>query len=153
LNDVSFFAKGSGPLESRIAIPAVISRVKNEVTNGCSSCILELAQGNAENINLGLISEAVKLKDPYITGVMWDISKELSLAVSNICALLDLELILLGGELMDVGYDFLGPINTIANRLTPLGTKVAYSSLGHNAVIYGTFAIALEYISRKILEL
>ena len=84
---------------------------------------------------------------------MEQIRDELGVALANISTLFDLELIILGGKLTDIGYNFLDSLNEIISKLTPLNTRLIYSSLNQNAVIYGSFAAALEYVNNNILRI
>ena len=151
--DINFDNSHMGPLESKVAIPGIINKVKKDLSSGVNSLIMRLVQGDAEHIDIKIIEEAIKQEDPYIMGEMARIRDELGIRLANISTLLDLEVIILGGKIIDLGYNFLDPLNEIISKLTPMKTRLIYSSLDQNAVLYGAFAMALEYIYHNILNL
>lgn len=150
--DVAFDHQNFGPLESRVGLPGLIRKIREDLRAGCDSRIRDLAQGDPERVDLRVIKAAVSLEDPYILGEMVRIQNQLAVIMANIGILLDLELVLLGGQLTSLGYDFLKPLNEMVGKLVPLGTKVVYSSL-EQPVLYGAFAAALEYVQSNILSL
>lgn len=152
-NDLNLNNQYVGPLESRIAIPGLIERIKRLVSQGKASKITELAHGDTDQIDVKAIEDAIRLKDPLIIQEMEEIATELGIVLANIGILLDLELIILGGKLFNMGYDFLKPLNEIMGKITPVHTRVIYSSLEQNAIIYGAFSTALEYIYNNILKI
>lgn len=153
MKDIHYNNKNFGPLESRISILALIKRAKKDMKNGEYSKIIELVEGNIEKIDFEIIEKAIEKKDTYILQVMEEITNELAIVLSNISVLLDLELIIIGGKLMDLPYDFVTPLHEITNRLAPLGMKIKYSSLEQKVVIYGAFAVSLEYVLNNILNM
>ncbi|MGE5582881.1 MAG: ROK family protein [Bacillota bacterium] len=152
IEDLKHENKAVGPLESRIGLPSLVERVKQAVRSRENSIITELTAGDADKVNVRMIEKAIRLKDPYIMKEMAGITFELGMALANISILLDLESIILGGKLVDLGYDFLTPLNAITQKVTPFNTKVFYSALDQNAIIYGAFTIALEHIQENILK-
>lgn len=154
IEDLNLDNKNIGPLESRIAIPGIIANVKKSLSEGELSLeIARLVDGDIEKIDLKVIETAIKLRDPYIIKEMERITRELGIILANISILLDLELVILGGKLIDLGYNFLDPLSEITGKLIPLNTKVIYSSLDQKAVIYGAFAAALENVYNNILSI
>ena len=151
--DMDFDHPHYGPLESRVALPGIINKVKKDLSSGVASQILQLVQGDINKIDIKTIETAIKLKDPYILSEMEQIRDELGVALANISTLFDMEIIILGGKLTDLGYNFLDSLNEIISKLTPLNTRLIYSSLNQNAVIYGAFAAALEYVNNNILRI
>ena len=150
--DLEFNHESFGPLESRVGLPGLLDKVQNDLRAGCASRINDLIQGDPERVDLRVIKAAVSLEDPYILGEMERIQHQLGITLTNIGILLDLELLILGGQLTRLGYDFLKPLNEMAGKLAPLGVKVAYSSL-EQPVLYGAFAAGLEYVQGNILNL
>ena len=151
--DMDFDHPHYGPLESRVALPGIINKVKKDLNAGAVSQILQLVQGDINKIDIKTIETAIKLKDAYILKEMEQVRDELGVALANIITLFDLEVIILGGKLTDIGYNFLDFLNEIIAKLTPLNTRLIYSSLNRNAVIYGAFAAALEYVNNNILRI
>lgn len=152
IEDAHYDHKKVGPLESRIAIPAIIEKVKQGIINGNASQITELVAGDLNKINVKILEKAIELRDPLVIGEMERVVNLLGVVLANISVLLDLDLIILGGKLIDLGYDFLGPLNEIVGKIVPFNIKVRYSALDQNAIIYGAFTIALEHVHQNILK-
>jgi Transcriptional regulator/sugar kinase len=141
-----------GPLESRIGIPAIVENIKKAVGQGRSSVITDLVGGDTTRINVKVVEKAIQRKEPLVMEEMERIVNILGVVLSNISILLDLDLIILGGKLMDLGYDFVTPLNEIITKITPFETRVRSSALNQNAIIYGAFTIALEHVYKNILK-
>jgi len=150
--DAQFNHQSVGPLESRIGIPAIIENIKNAVGQGRSSLISELAGGDMKRMNTKILAKAIQHKDPLVIEEMEKIVTTLGVVLSNIIILLDLDLVVLGGKLMDLGYDFMGPLNEIVAKIVPFKVQVRSSALEQSAIIYGAFNIALDYVYKNILK-
>jgi predicted NBD/HSP70 family sugar kinase len=150
--DAQYNHQSVGPLESRVGIPAIIESIKKGVCEGRSSFISDLIGGDVNRINSKVIEKAIQCKDPFVMAEMEQIVHTLGVVLSNIIILLDLDLIVLGGKLMDLGYDFITPLNQIVSRIVPFEVQVRSSALEQNAIIYGAFTIALDYIYKNILK-
>lgn len=152
IEDAQHDHKSVGPLESRIGIPAIVERIKKAVGQGKSSLVNDLAGGDIQCINIKTIGNAIRLGDPLVMEEMQRVVNTLGVVLSNICILLDLDLIVLGGKLMDLGYDFISPLNQIVSQIAPFETRVSRSALDQNAIIYGAFTVALDLIHKNILN-
>ncbi len=152
ITDAQHNHQSVGPFESRVGIPAIIENIKKAVQGGRSSQITDFVGSDISRINIKIIKKAIQYKDPLVIEEMEQIVNTLGVILSNIIILLDLDLIVLGGKLMDLGYDFITPLNKIVSRIVPFDVRVRSSALEQNAIIYGAFTIALDYIHKNILK-
>jgi len=94
------------------------------------------------------ISEAFRRGDPYIREIIWDVSKDLSKALSIIAGVLNVQHIVIAGDLSAFGEDFLKSVteNMKANVLPAImkDTKVTASSMGNEIVMHGAAAMILQ---------
>lgn len=153
IDDVNYNHQSVGPLESRVGIPAIIENIKNGVRLGRSTLVYDLVQGDLNCINSKIIFKAVQCKDPFVMEEMEKVVNILGVVLSNIIILLDLDLIVLGGKLMDLGYDFVAPLDQIVSKIVPFPVRVRSSALEQKAIIYGAFTIALDSIYSNILKM
>lgn len=153
IDDVNYNHQSVGPLESRVGIPAIIENIKNGVRHGRSPLIYDLVHGDLTRINSKIIFKAVQCKDPFVMEEMEKVVNVLGVVLSNIIILLDLDLIVLGGKLMDLGYDFITPLDEIVFKIVPFPVRVKSSALEQKAIIYGAFTIALDSIYSNILKM
>ncbi|HHU62746.1 MAG TPA: ROK family transcriptional regulator [Clostridiales bacterium] len=141
-----------GPLESRLAVPAIIKRIKDGIAKGCRSKALELAGGNIQGINLGIVRKAAMMGDGYVLNIIHDSARMLGWVIANINVVLDVDLVIIGGRVIELGQHFIRPLRQTIDRLSPLSISVVYASLGSKAVVYGGFALGLDYVFNHILD-
>lgn len=142
-----------GPLESKIAIPAIVQRIRSDVKKGQETYIQSLTDENPDKINFDVFKKAILRGDPYSMKILQEITDYLGLVIANICILLDLDRIIFGGGITSLGDDFLDPLKDKVDRLTPLPVDLVFSQLGNRSGVYGCFAVALEYVFAHIFDI
>lgn len=85
------------------------------------------------------LAEAAKHKDQVAAGILADLAAHLSLAVANLAAALDPELIVLDGELFDLVTD---RIREVVELAIPWPVRIERSALGNDAVLLGAISMA-----------
>ena len=73
-------------------------------------------------------------------------------AVASIAAVIDPELVILGGGIGDSADLLLGPLRQALDRMTPLVPELAASELGANAVLEGALASGVGTARRLVFE-
>lgn len=75
----------------------------------------------------------------------------LGTAIATVCAIIDPELVVLGGG---IGSNplLLRPVRGAAAALLPIAARVETSSLGHKAALHGAIAVALQAIRAQLLS-
>ena len=76
----------------------------------------------------------------------------LALAIAAITAVLDPELIVLGGGIGQRGELLLPPLERRLQQLTPLRPRVVVSKLGDDCVLLGSIATALEIAHNLVFQ-
>ncbi|GAA2054505.1 ROK family protein [Catenulispora yoronensis] len=79
-------------------------------------------------------------------------AERLALAVAAISAVIDPELVVLGGGIGDSADLLLEPLRTALHRMTPLVPELAASELGANAVLQGALASGVGTVRRLVFE-
>ncbi|NUP47690.1 MAG: ROK family transcriptional regulator [Catenulispora sp.] len=79
-------------------------------------------------------------------------AERLAHAVAAISAVIDPELVVLGGGIGDSADLLLGPLRTALDRMTPLVPELAASELGANAVLEGALASGVGTVRRLVFE-
>jgi predicted NBD/HSP70 family sugar kinase len=90
------------------------------------------------------ILEAARRGDPTAQRVVQEEGERIGLAVAALVAVLDPELVILGGAIGRVGDLFLGPVARAAAELVPFPIRVRVSELGDEAVVLGAVWTALR---------
>ncbi|MEN1761109.1 ROK family protein, partial [Anoxynatronum sibiricum] len=96
------------------------------------------------------VRKAIKEEDAELVSIMHDVVEKLGFTLANICVLLDIEQIIIGGRVVDIGYDIKGHLEGMLESTVPVQTKIAYASLNNDEVIYGGFALAVDSLLKDI---
>lgn len=72
--------------------------------------------------------------------------------LTNICVLLDLDTVVLGGRLAYLEDDFLNPLNAFVNTNVPLRVKIVASKLDGNAALMGAISTILEDVFSNLVS-
>lgn len=72
--------------------------------------------------------------------------------LTNICVLLDLDTVVLGGRLAYLEDDFLNPLNAFVNTNVPFRVKIVASKLNGNAALMGAISTILEDVFSNLVS-
>ena len=136
-----------GCLESFASRTAIENALREAIALGVPSCITELAQGDLSVIRSGMLSKALKAGDALVTAVVENVAQVLAYAVRTVRHLLDPEVILFGGGVMEACSEFILPtIERIVAEdklpAAPSNRRIVLSQLGDDAVVLGAAALA-----------
>ncbi|HEV7177191.1 MAG TPA: ROK family protein [Solirubrobacteraceae bacterium] len=89
------------------------------------------------------VFELAQLGDEGARAVVANVARHLGSAIASVIAVIDPELIVLGGG---IGSNpaLLGPVRVTAAELVPLATRIETSMLGDQAALHGAVAVALR---------
>jgi predicted NBD/HSP70 family sugar kinase len=120
-----------------------------------SSAILGLAHAKGLS-NAGSTPEvfdAARSGDEIAGGVIATVARRLAHAIAAIAAVLDPELVVLGGGIGSGGGDLLlSPIAETLTAISPFSPRLAVSTLGSEAVVAGASALGLRLALDRIFE-
>jgi predicted NBD/HSP70 family sugar kinase len=139
-------------LEDHTSISGIINRINHDITRYRDDKIKRFLTNDQSMLDFETVKGAVEQKDPYIMEIMKNLTNRLGLVLSHISVLLDIELIILGGKVLDMGYDIKKDIDEILKRNVLLETQTGLASLNSDEVIYGGFALSLDYILKNIVN-
>ena len=136
-----------GCLESLASRTAIEQFIREAVNSGEKTVIKELNGGSLEVIKSGSLAKALKAKDRVVTAIMQYVAQMIGHACLTVRHLLDPEVIVIGGGVMEACQKFMMPIIEaviVNDRLLAASSKrrVLLSSLGDNAVVLGAVALA-----------
>jgi glucokinase len=135
-----------GCLESLASRTAIERFIREALQNGEKSVIEKLAGGSLETIKSGVLAKALKAEDKVVTSIMHYASQVIGYACLTVRHLLDPEVIVIGGGVMEACQKFMMPIIeavVMNDRLLTASSKrrILLSSLGDNAVVLGAVAL------------
>ena len=135
-----------GCLESLASRMAIERFIQEAVQGGKKSVIKEINGGSLDVIKSGSLAKALKANDYVVTAVMRYSSQMIGYACLTVRHMLDPEVIVLGGGVMEACQKFMMPIIeaiVVNDRLQVVSSKrrILLSSLGDNAVVLGAVAL------------
>jgi glucokinase len=143
-----------GCLEALASRSAIERDIRQALASGRKSLLEELAGGDLSVIRSGAIRKALKAEDALVTEVVRHASEVLGCACLTVRHLVDPEVIVLGGGLIEACSDFMMPIveNVVGSDRLPGardGGSVLLSALGDDAVVLGAVALARKRSGRN----
>ena len=135
-----------GCLEAEGGAAGIVRRLVWRVKSGDRSRVVEAAGGDFNAVTLDMILKGARDNDGVSISVIRDTVKYLAMAVSNIAAVVDPELIVLGGILESSGDLLLEPIRQECARRMPPGiydnVRIEVSRLGADGAPMGAARFA-----------
>ncbi len=132
--------KGQGLLESLIAIP----QIKKNIAQALGR--------KKEEITIGVINQLYKEGNGVVKAEIQRVARVLAIAIVNIVALLDVELIVLGGSITRLDVDLVEKIKSLIQNIVPFVPDIKFSNMENNSCIKGAFAIGAEQIIKELVR-
>jgi glucokinase len=143
-----------GCLEALASRSAIERDIRQAMAEGRPSILAELTGGDLGVIRSGAIRKALEAEDALVTEVVRHASEVLGHACLTVRHLLDPQIIVLGGGVIEACSEFVMPIveNIVGSdrlRGARAGGRVLLSALGDDAVVLGAVALARTLIGRS----
>lgn len=142
-----------GCLEALASRTAIERDIRQAVANGRTTVLTQLCEGDLSVIRSSVLKRALLEGDELVRDVMTGAAETLGAACLQIRYLLDPEVIVLGGGVVEACKFFILPVVQKALNSDPFsgarpGGKVVISSLGDDAVVLGAVALAQQEAGR-----
>jgi glucokinase len=135
-----------GCLEAESAGPAVARKAAVQLRAGRSSLLNDQWTGRLEHISTESVVEAARQGDPLALEVMHEVACYLGMGVANVVSLLNPQLVVLGGGLLQAADLILEPLcREAAEWAQPVAmkkTRIELSRLGEDAGLFGAARLA-----------
>lgn len=143
-----------GCLEALASRTAIERDIRAALAAGGTSKLTEISGGDLSVIRSGAIRKALKAEDPLVTGILHRAAETLGYACLTVRHLIDPEVIVLGGGLIEACSEYMMPIVEFivgSDRLPGArdGGHVLLSALGDDAVVLGAVALARRLVGRS----
>jgi glucokinase len=146
-----------GCLEALASRTAIEHQLRQAIQNGRPSILPELTGGDLQRIRSGVLRQALGAGDTLVQEVLARAAEVLGYACLTVRHLVDPEVIILGGGVIEACGHFMVPIVqkiVQGDRLPGArpGGQVVVSALGDDAVALGAAALAARKIGRNPLK-
>lgn len=143
-----------GCFEALASRTAIVRDITKQVRLGKRSLLAKLLKEKVP-IKSKAISNALKKRDAVTVKTVTNAAMIIGKTLANINNLLNLQMIVLGGGVMEAAADFMTPIikkSFKENSLKDAGkaVKIYAAKLGDDAALYGGIALAEEFLGIKI---
>lgn len=140
-----------GCFESEASGRAVGERAIAALGSQASEVISELVGGDLSQVTAEIVVEAARREDEVAKEVLGHTASYLARGIANIISILNPEVVILGGGLMQAGDLLLDPIkNEFSRWAQPIAAaqvRLELSALGEDAGLYGAGRIAWNAVS------
>ncbi len=138
-----------GCFEALASRSAMERQIREEIEQGAQTVLTEILDGDLKRIRSKAFKQALKREDPLVTKIVRQASEILGYGCITIRHLIDPEVIVLGGGVMEACGNFILPIvqEVVASDTLPgakQGGGVVMSVLGDDAVVLGAVALAQQ---------
>ena len=137
-----------GCLESVASRTAIVRDIRSGIAAGRESLIPQMTGGDPERLTSGVLARAWRQGDPLVREVMGRAQFYLGLAVASIVNLLDPEMFVFGGGVVEaLGDEFLAQIRVVARQYfiqqqDADRVRIVTASLGDQAGVLGAAVLA-----------
>lgn len=136
-----------GGLEAEVSSGGIVRRFVWRIKSGDHSGILQPLQGDLTRVTVDHVLQGARTGDGLCVSVIRDTARYIGMAVANVAAILDPQIIVLGGVIAASGDLLLEPIRLeCSRRLSPAQAdrvEIALSPLGPEAAAIGAARLAL----------
>jgi predicted NBD/HSP70 family sugar kinase len=139
-------------LENEFAVPMILEKISGSLQENQDSLLYELTAGDPNQLTLAQVVECINLADPYVLSIIDEAAVAYGIAVNNISILLDLECVIIGGALAELGVYFIERMKDIVKKNNPLSVEVMSCGLKENASLYGNYIVGNEYITKNLIK-
>lgn len=139
-------------LENLYSIPNIINKAQLGLGDNKDSLLYLLSDKNQKKIALSMMVECINQADKYVLDIIDKAALSYAVAINNIVILLDLQCVIIGGSLVELGERFINIIVEVINKKSPIEVNVLKSALMENASLYGTYIVGNEYLTENMIN-
>ena len=138
-------------LEDLCSRTAIENQLRAAIAKGQKSILTDIVgDKKLERIRSGALKDALKKDDPLVTEVVRRASYLLGLATASVLHLVDPEVVVFGGGVIEACGKWMMPqieraLQKVAMQGTGAPLKIVQSTLGDDAILYGGLALLLNH--------
>lgn len=136
-----------GCLEAEIGATGIVRRIVWRLKAGDTSQVLDMAGGDMSAITVRQIFDAARAGDGVAISVVRDTARYIGMAIGNLVAVMDPDVVVLGGVIAEAADLLVEPARVEAARRMPASVagnlRIAAASLGEDAGALGAARAAM----------
>lgn len=141
-----------GCMEAYSGLKAMFDRLENLMNCGKATTLKGLMeQRNVKKLNLDIVEESIRQQDYDVQEIFDDIAKVWAMGIINIYALLDPQLIILGGIVTDKNVLTLNKIKHFVGKAINYEPNIQLNNIGDKAQIAGGTYALKQYVFNNII--
>jgi len=137
-----------GCLETVASCPAIVVRVREQIKAGRETLLVDQTKGVLQSITSEMVIQAAQQGDDLAIEVIQEAAGYMGIAIASVINLLNPSMVIIGGELAELGDLFLDPIREVVRRqafsISLATAKIVPSSLGPRAAAIGAAALVID---------
>jgi predicted NBD/HSP70 family sugar kinase len=146
--EVGYLPIGADPYDRQVRRRGAFE----EAVNGAAVVRAAGAAGMGGSLTAKKVFGLARRGDPLAGRVVEDEAARIALGIAVVTAVVDLELVILGGGVGGNADLLLGPVERELRALSPMRPRLAVSALGEDAVLPGAVATALAVAQRHLFD-
>jgi N-acetylglucosamine repressor len=147
---LTFKIKDRGSLEEYSSVRSIRERTIAEIKKGKKTIIMDMVKNDIEKVTTSLVCIAAIKGDKLANDIITDIGKLLSIGIINLILIVDPQLVVLGGDIINlpgVNELFIKPIiERVKSSIPFVIPEIKVSSLGEDTCIKGASFNAIESV-------
>lgn len=137
-----------GCLETVASIPAIIAAARRMVDQGSNGGLAAWINDGKGALTIAAVMQAAQQGDRLAMEIFRNAADYLAMAISTLVCILDIRLVIIGGEVVDVGQPFIDPLRAALARyeLLDMAATVMPAQLEHDAALKGVSMVVVQQI-------
>ncbi len=143
-----------GCIEAVASRTAIVKSIEKDIKSGKKSILSEFVK-KKQRIKSKALAQAIKKNDTVSVKRLNEASEKIGVLLAGISNLLNFDMIVLGGGVMEAMGHFMLPVIKESFQLNVMkdakkGLKIVVSHLGDDAALYGGIPLAEEFLKVKV---
>ncbi len=143
---------GLGPFEQAAGGTAFARLGRRAAAAGESPVILELAGGDSDAIDAGVVFAAAERGDEAAQRILDELIRRLARGIASAVTILNPSTVIVGGGISRAGERLLEPLERCIAELVPAPPRVVLSTLGDESVALGAARLALQSVEERLFH-
>lgn len=138
--------------EKAVSYSGIMERIRDAMGDHPDDILSLLLDGKPQALTLEALERALQSPNCFAAKILEDVAQTTGCMLANLVNVLDISLLVFGGQLASLGNVFLKPLRQTLETLLFHTPTVLLSSLGDQAGLYGALAVGVDYALESLLR-